>query len=783
MLPFLRLTARRLLRHGSFSLINILGLSIGIAACLVIYLYVHDELTYDAHNTKIDRIARITSTFHSPESTTGLAITPMPLATAIVRDFPEIEAAVRIQQLDRIIRQGTQLFKEENLCNSEQAVFSIFSFTFLEGSADNALTAPGSIVLSRKLEKKYFGEEKALGKTIIIDGKSWKVTAVIADLPANSDLPIPALLYKDFSESSDWMGDDFSVFTYVLFRGQPNWKHFTDRLPQLSKYAQPQLDDQGARGYKLSFQAGHLKDVHFSTGELGDNPKGNRQFNTIFSVLALFILIVALLNFINLSTTKAIERAKEVGVRKVIGARPIQLVRQFLAESFLVIFIALGIAVALTEAGIPFINHTLDTHIYFQGWTTLLFLAILLPLVTLGGGLYPAFVLSAYQPIKVLKGKTQTNGKGIILRKTLTVVQFVIALTMLTGTAIIFSQMQYIAHKNMGVDRAGTISIDLPVEDTLLKKQCRSFCEALKGESSIQRLSIGSGLPIEGESLRSTTTWFDNGKKRESMARYYRIDPNFLPLLKISLAAGRNLSDSFSTDKTEGFLVNETFVAKMGWKKPIGQRIEGGEKKGKVIGVVRDFFYSSLHNAIEPLVMIYKEEPAPAVLAKVPAAEIPRLAALWKQFFPDRPFEYDFLDKNFMKLYDKDRMMMYLFNAFSALAIFISCLGLYGLVALITLQRTKELGIRKVLGASLLNLLTLQSTDQLLLIGLATLVALPLAGIGGQRWLSTYAWHTQLSLWIFVWPVIVILLLALGVTALRIIRAALANPVKNLRAE
>ena len=783
MLHHLKLTARRLLRHGSFSGINILGLSIGIAACLLIYLYVHNELTYDGYNLKKDRIARVTSIFHSPESETVLAITPIPLAGALVRDFPEVESTVRIEPTEVIMRQGKELFKEEDCCFSEQSVFSIFSFTFLEGTATGALTMPGSIVLTRSFEKKYFGNAPALGKSLLCDGKTYKVTAVIADRPANSDLLIRALLYKDFPKSTDWVSDDFTTYTYVLFKKKPDMKRFVSRLPLFEKYSQPQLEAQGAKGYRLSFEAEMLRDLHFSTGKLADSSKGNRQFNAIFSVLAIFILLIALLNYINLSTTKAIERAKEVGVRKVIGARPFQLMRQFLGESFLLIVIALLLAVGLTAAGIPFFNRSLDTHLSFGGWNTVLFLLLLLPVIAIGGGLYPAFVLSGFQPIKVLKGTAYGKNRGTALRKILMVIQFIIALAMLTGTAVIHSQMSYIAHKDLGIDRSQVVSIPLPVADSVLQERSKAFCERLKQESAIKGLSAGSGLPVEGASLSSTTVWSDNGKKREMMCRYFMVDPQFLPLLHIPLAAGRNLSDSFGTDKKEAFLVNEAFVAKMGWKKPIGQAMEGQGSKGKVVGVVRNFFYSSLHNAIEPLAMVYTSPRTTAVLAKLSPQILPRLKEIWKSHFPDRPFDYTFLDKEFSEQYDKDRMTMFLFNAFSALAIFISCLGLYGLVALVTLRRTKEIGIRKVLGASLAQLILLQSKDQVLLVVWAAAIALPLAGWGGQRWLASYAWHASLSVEMFLWPVVVILLLALAVTGLRITRTARANPVNSLRTE
>ncbi|MBS1661142.1 MAG: ABC transporter permease [Bacteroidetes bacterium] len=796
MLNYLKLTVRRLVRQKAFSLINIMGLSIGIAACLLIYLYVHNELTYDGYNLKKDRIGRVTSTFHSPESDLALAITPTPLAATLQKEFPEVEKAANLQPITTLIRRGKEVFKENDFLYSETPIFDIFTFEFREGSPETALKDPGSIVLTSSLEKKYFPNTPALGQTLTCNSKLYKVTAVIADRPANSDIKIGALLYKDF-QTQNWI-EDFTGFTFVLFRGNaaPDWQGFTKRMAGLSKYTQPQLDNAGAKGYSMKFQIEPLKDVHFSAAKLGDNPKGNRQLNTIFSALALFILIIALLNYINLSTTKAIERAKEVGVRKVIGARPLQLIRQFLGESSFLIAIAWLLAIGLVLTAIPFVNKKLDIQLVFGGWQTIVFLALLFPILVAGAGLYPAFVLSGFRPIKALKGQAAASGRGsggksISLRKVLTVVQFVIALLMLAGTAVIYDQMQYVSHKDLGADRSQVLSINFPRvdqiqmeggNDSLVRVRAHTLSELLRHESGIEKVSVGSGMPVEGVSMGSTTAW-SNGKKREMMTRYFDIDPQFLPLLKIPLKAGRNLSDSFSTDKTEAFIVNESFVSTMGWKDPIGQNMEGSGHKGKVIGVVKNFFYSSLHNAIEPVAMVYSTNPTIATLVKTTPQKLPRIKELWIQIFPERPFDYYFLDENFAQQYKKDNATMYLFNTFTALAILISCLGLYGLVALITLQRTKEIGIRKVLGASVVQLVTLQSKDQIILIGWASLIALPLAGIFGSRWLSTYAWHTQLNIGMFLLPVVAILLLALSVTGLRILRSAQANPVKSLKTE
>ncbi len=331
LLRYWKTAQRYLARHFSFSLINILGLSIGIASCMLIYAFVHSELTYDGYNVHAGRIARVTSVLHSPESDMAMAISPTPLADALLRDCPELESAVRLEPVSVIIRKGPELIKEQDCHFSEQNIFNVFTFTFLEGSAAGALTAPHSIVLTKSLADKYFGGAPALGKTLVCDGQPLRVTAVIADRPPNSDMTIRALLPKDFTKATHWVVDDLSVYTFLLFRGKPDYGPLEARLAAISaSRVQPELDRAQAIGYHLSFVTEALADLHFSQGKLADTPKGSRSFNAVFSALAAFILIIALLNYINLSTAKATERAKEVGVRKVIGARPAQLVRQFL---------------------------------------------------------------------------------------------------------------------------------------------------------------------------------------------------------------------------------------------------------------------------------------------------------------------------------------------------------------------------------------------------------------------------------------------------------------------
>jgi putative ABC transport system permease protein len=779
---YLKIAWRNLLRHKSFSIINILGLSTGIAACFMIFLYVQHEQTYDRYNKKADHIVRVTTRLTGPETDLNIAGCPIPLGPAIKKDLPEVAATVRFVNAEPIVLYKNEPVREENFYNTDTSAFSVFDFQFIEGAAAGSISNPNSIVLTKSIARKYFGNEKALGKTMTLDGQPWKVTAVVADRPANSDLKIDALLYGDDSKVKAWMEDDFTAYTFVLFRNKPNLKNFEQKLAQMSlKYVQPELKAADAAGYKVTFYAEMLPDVHFSQSKLADTPKGNKQFNYIFSLLAIFILVIALLNYINLSTARATERAKEVGIRKVNGARPLQLIRQFLFESLLLITIAWSIAMALVIIILPFFNSLLQIELVITWQGSILFIAAAFVITILLAGLYPAFVLSSFPPIEILRGKWRYSGKGIFLRKSLTIAQFAITAALVTGMIVIYGQMTFIRNKDLGFSKDKVITLYVPLDDES-QKRVTAFANDLKQQTAFQQVSVGYGMRPDGLPMANTFAETKNGK-REMMVNYSFIDQQFLPMMQIKLKEGRNVSDSMATDKNAAFLVNEAFVARMGWDNAIGKSLEGYGHKGQVVGVVKNFYYKSLHNIIEPLILVQHTDRVSSVMVKTLSTDLTALKTTWNKYFTGNPFTYQFLDDTYATQYRKDDLTMKLFSWFTVLAIVISCLGLYGLVSLIAVQRTKEIGIRKVLGATLQQLISLLTKDFVKLITLASLIALPLAGYAMYKWLNDYAYHIPLQWWMFLLPVAAVLLIALLVIAQQIIKAALANPVDALRSE
>jgi putative ABC transport system permease protein len=780
---YLKIAWRNLLKLKGFSFINILGLAIGITACLIIFLYVHNELTFDQYNTKISRIARATVLIHGPESDVAMASSPVLLADALKRDYPEVESAVRLEQDPQVIKYRGDLIKETGFYKADQTIFSIFSFEFKEGNPSSALQNPKSLVLTESTEKKYFGETPALGKTMNCDGEYWLVTAVVRDRPVNSDIQIDALMSSEFSNIKGWL-TDISVFTFILFKNKPDLKKFESKLDVLSsKSIQPEWSAVGAPNYTLKFQLEQMKDLHFSQGKLEDTPKGNKQFIYIFSVLAVVILVIALLNYINLSTAKSTERAKEVGIRKVSGADSLQLIWQFLLESFLLVFLAWIVSIVLVFFSLPFFNNLLQTRLSINQLQNGIFISLLFIVTLFLAGLYPAFVLSSFKPVVVLKGSWKHQPKGILLRKTITITQFAVAAALIVGTIVIYSQMKFIQEKDLGFNKDHILFINMP-NDSASQATVNAFHNALRQRPEVLGMTISARMTEQGFALSTTTAETGDGRKKEVLCNFFQIDPQFIPLFQIHLLEGRNLSDSMSTDKNEALLVNEAFVKMMGWKSAIGKQIELGQK-GRVVGVVKNFYYKSLHNMVEPLVLAYNNNPrffnTPTI--KINPEFLPIISQLFKKYFPSLPFEYEFYDDVVAKRYEKDRVSMILFKNFTLFAIFVSCLGLYGLVTLITVQRTKEIGIRKVLGATVNQLFALMTKDFMKLVFWALVIALPAAGFMMNKWLSNYAYHISLNWMVFMIPALLVLIIALLVISGEIIKTAWVNPVKSLRSE
>jgi putative ABC transport system permease protein len=779
---YLKIAFRNLWKNKLYTGLNVGGLAIGLAACLVIVLYVRHEFSYDTHHPKADRIVRVTTDLQTPESPLAIASVPMLLAEELKRNYPEVETAVRFRITSAVVRTPAKLISEPDVYYADADVFSVFSFQFLSGNPATALTNPNSAVITEKFANAYFGQVDVLGKSLEINKETYQITGVIANPPTNSDMPVRALLSQKPPKSRAWLDEDFPAYTFVLFRNQPDLVGFTKKLDQLAaKSVDPELKKMGEDGYSIRFSAEPLGDVHYSQGKIEDTPKGNKQYSYLFVFLAAFVLVIALLNYVNLLTAKATERAKEVGIRKANGAERSQLVRQFLFESLLLSGMALAGAVLTAVLVIPFFNELLTVQLSISWQQALLLIIGIWLVVTLLGGLYPAFVLSGYQPVAVLKGTLSTYGQGAWLRRVIIVFQFVLAVCMIAGVLVVRRQMTYMQQYDIGFTREQILSVYLP-DDSTARAGANALANRLKERSEVGVVTLGSGL-ANGPTAMASTTIQSNGKKRELMSNYMFIDDTFLPLLNIRLKAGRNLSSQTKADLNGGFLVNEAFVKLAGWKEGVGKTISGFGHKGEVVGVVKNFNYRSLHNPVEPLVMIYNTFPVNNVMLRIKPGNLDVVKTIWASHYPSYPFEYTFLDESFADQYRRDQLMITLFNGFAGLTVLVSCLGLLGLVAFTTERRTKEIGIRKVLGASVAGIVALLSKDFLKLVLLAILLASPLVYWGADRWLQSFAYKVDLDWWTFALAGVIAIVIALITLSFQSIKAALTNPVKSLRNE
>ena len=779
---YLKIGWRNLFKHKSVSIINISGLAIGIAACMIIYLYVHNELTYDQYNLKADRIARVTTTMHSPESDLTTATSPALLADVLEREYPEVEAVVRIEASPKVVTLGNDFVNEEAFYEADESIFDVFSFYFIEGSAKGALTKPNSIVITSNIADKYFGAAAtALGKTMRCNGEDFLVTGVVRDRPSNSDIRIDALLSAHFSKITTW-AEDLQAFTFILFREKPDLKTFEKKIAVISKkYIQPEFEALRAY-YEVQFELELLGDVHFSKNKIMDTPKGDKEVDYIFSLLAAFILLIAVLNYVSLSTAKATERAKEVGIRKVGGAMRSQLVWQFLFESFFLVFLSWLFAIALVLLGIPYINNSLQTLLTPDGLPNVFLLMILFLATLLLAGLYPAFVLSGFKTISVLKGSFSHSSRGVVLRKTVTIIQFAITGGLIMCTTVLYNQMKFIQNKDLGFSKDQLLTIYLP-DDSVSRSSVIAFQNELRQRPEISDVTVSSRLTELGIAQAPAKIEV-SGQEKEFPCNYFQVDEHYLPVFQIRLLEGRNFSAAFGTDKEEAVLVNEAFVRMAGWKSAIGQEVEGFGRKARVIGVVKNYYYKSLRNLVEPLVLVYNNNPlVNTTTAKVNSHELAAIKELYRTHFPSNVFEYVFFDDVINGYYKQDQITLGLFNKFTLLTIFISCLGLYGLVSLITAQRAKEISIRKIVGASISALFFLMSRDYFRLVLFALILVLPVVGLVMHHWLSNYAYHVPLSWWMFSIPILLTLVITLTVISKEVLKVAMIKPVQNLRVD
>ena len=804
---YIKLSWRNLTKNRSHALINLLGLAIGIACCLLIMLWVTDELSFDKWNEKADRIYRVAPEVKFGGTHKQFAVSPPTLAGALRNDFPEVETAVRFRQYgSSMVKRNNQSFNESNIIYCDSTIFDVFSLQMIKGNPKESLTAPNTVVINSSMAQKYFPNENPIGAILKFDNQNdFTVTGVIKDMPENSHFNFDFFVsLTDMKEAQDglWIANNFQTY-YVLREGVDAATFETKAFPfLLDKYIAPQVsqmfgmpfEELEKSGSFIKYHYQPLTDIHLTSDLVAElRPNGNIQYVWTFSLVALFILLIACVNFMNLSTARSSVRAKEIGVRKVLGSLRGSLIQQFLVESVLIAGLAFVIGLVITFIALPYFNNLADKQLSLPFGNIIFWITTIVGVLFIGllAGSYPAFYLSSFKPIKTLKGNFLDKGGNLNLRNSLVVFQFLIAVLLIVGTLVINQQIHFIQNKKIGFERNQVLILE---NAETLGDRAFTLKKELLSHSKISQVSVSGYLPVP--SNRSESPLCKTQEIREDNCvsiQMWEIDEAYIPTFGMELVAGRNFSPDMPTD-SNAVVINETAAKLYGFEDPIGQKIFGGPnfnpQNGEpletktIIGVVKDFHYESLRQNISALSMWLNPYSGNLSL-KINTDEIPTLLSdiemSWKKVAPELPFSYRFLDESFNQVYRTETRISSLFSIFSGLSIFIACLGLFGLAAFTTERRFKEIAVRKVLGASATNLVGLLSKDFLKLVVFSLIISIPFAWYLMNQWLADFAYRIDFDWSKVLLAGVIAILIAFVTVSLHTVKAARVNPSENLK--
>ncbi len=782
---YLKIAVRNLLRQKLYAGINIFGLALGMACALLIGLWVKDELSYDRFLPDVDHIyqVRVNSEYQGEIGTNFL--TPGPLQPAIAKDVPEVAAVTKMgyEPQSLLIKVGDRADKESGYFATTD-FFGVFELPAIYGDPKTALATAGQVVITRKVAEKYFPNGLAIGKTLQLDNnKFYIVGAVIENLPTNASVPFDWLIdFKDIEQPwmQKWGNNNYKVFV----RLRPNTTPEQTEATMAGIY--PRYDNKDNEGNRPILQP--ITDIHLYGDYKNGKPVGGRiEYVRIFSIVALFILLIACINFMNLATARSVMRAKEVGVRKVVGAMRSSLIGQFLSEAMLTSLLAVGLALFLVWSVVPTFNAVFDRQSTLNLAEPVLWgiIGVLVLVTGVVSGSYPALFLSSLQPVKILKGRMQFGFGPTLFRQTLVVFQFILSMFLIVGMLVVGKQMNYLRTKNLGLDRENVIYV--PLEGGLNGKERTEIVrQTAMRLPSISSVTTTAELPVNIRSTSGDLEWTGKTPGMETQVAPMEVGGDFVKTMNIKLLAGRDFRAGSLVDSVS-YIINEATAKLIGMTSPVGKEVKFWRGTGRIVGLVKDFHLKSLHEPISPLVLMFNPQENGYLLVKTRAGQtqqaIADLERIAKQFNPNYPFAYHFLDEAYEKLYNAEQQVSTLVNYFGLLAILISCLGLFGLAAFTAEQRTKEIGVRKVLGASVASIVTLLSTNFLKLVLIALVLATPLAWWAVSKWLGTFAYSTPLSWWVFALAGLLAVGIALLTVSFQSIRAALMNPVKSLRSE
>ncbi|MBV8251529.1 MAG: ABC transporter permease [Chitinophaga sp.] len=800
---YLKTAIRSIKKNRMHSFINITGLTVGIACCMLITLFVKDELSYDQYNQHYNEIYRV---LHAYRPMTGSGKLPppapseyqvwgnAPVGPVLKDNFPEVMSVTQFTSPRTILMEHNDArFQETSLLFADASIFDVFSWNFITGDSKTALVAPNAIVLTKSMAQKYFGTTNIVGQTIKAENLILNVTGVMEDVPSNSHFTFTGLISMETFKRqraeifSQWGYVDF--YTYIRTVPNVNIAAMEAKIPGILKQHNSDIHDEN---YTFTFEP--LKDAYlFSQAARQPGVTGSLSNIVIFSLIAIFMLVIAAINFVNLSTARSLERAKEIGVRKAIGAQESTLIIQYLAEAILLTTFATILAIALCFVCLPILRQLADKGLPMQlMWSKeLILLYFLTPiLVGIPAGIYPALVLAKFKPVQVLKGRFTSSRKGLQLRRGLVVFQFSLSIALIASTAIVYSQLTHLQQHSLGFNNEQLLVIDYG-GDRQINKHQDAIKLRLAQQPDVKAISISRAVPGDQFPDGGTVIATPTGETAAYNLSMYEIDEDFISTFKIPMMAGRSYSKSFPADTAQSLVINEATAKLYGYANPqdiIGKPFEQWGRKGVVIGVVKDFNFQSLHEKVKPLALRRGDYDAfNKITLRLQSPDLRKtvkeIEAIWNEVAPQRPFLYSFLDQAFNRQYQKDQRFGQIFSIFGLLTIFIACLGLFGLVTYSIEKRIKEIGIRRTLGASIPNVIGLLSHDFILLILIAIAIATPISWYAMHNWLNTFAYSVDIHWWIFALAGVAAMTIAITTIGILAFRAARVNPVDALRTE
>jgi putative ABC transport system permease protein len=781
---FIKIAWRNIKKHKGYSLINITGLAIGMACCILISIWVLDELSYDRFHDKADSLYRVEENQDYSGRNYHVNVTPYPLAPALKEEIPDIQDATRyVYAGGRLLRYEEKAFFESNIRAVDPSFLHMFAFPLLQGDKETALNSPHSLLLTEEMAEKYFGQNVPIGQTVSINNLfEFTVTGVLKDIPHNSVLQFDFLIPYEFLNSTGETSDSFgnnSIQTFAKLQENTTEEQVNEKIHGFIKTKVPQSS---TTLELMPFTRIHLH-AHFGWVK----EAGAIKYVYIFSIIALFVLLIACINFMNLSTARSAGRAKEVGLRKVVGALKRNLIRQFYGESIFYALIALFFAVVIVTALLPAFSRLASKELSWgvAGTGVLLFGLLAITLFTgIVAGSYPALFLSTFQPVKVLRGSQKSGAASKTFRRVLVVVQFSLSIMLIIGTSIIYKQLNYMKHRDLGWDKEQLLYIVLRGD---IGASYETIKTELKKDSSILGVSASSHLPTNIGSNSGGADWDGKDPELSVLIGISTVDFDYIETLKIDMAEGRSFSKEFPADRQTSFIVNEEVAKLMGKEAVVGEQFRFQGIDGTIVGVMKNFHFQSVRSTIEPLAILINPDYYQVMLIRLApgdvSASMKSIEETWSRIVPNYPFEFSFMDERVDQMYRTEERIGTLLKYFAGLAVFIACLGLFGLASFTAEQRTKEIGIRKVLGASAPKITLLLCRESFFLVILANIMAIPAAYFLMRDWLQSYAYRTTLSANLFLIVMALALIIAMISVSFQAIRAALADPADSLRYE